>query len=55
MVYGAAEEMFKLCAQQADYDVPQAAEPDAEIPVTKTGEHIGVGTAWWYSGSCISL
>lgn len=44
----ATETLFKECARQADYIVPQAFEKNVEIPTNKEGEHIGEGTGWWY-------
>ncbi|RDL38181.1 Uncharacterized protein BP5553_05614 [Venustampulla echinocandica] len=46
--YGATEALFKQCSTFADYTVPQAAEPDAEIPRTEDGSHLGVGGGWWH-------
>ncbi|KAL9080605.1 MAG: hypothetical protein Q9157_000660 [Trypethelium eluteriae] len=47
--YGSADQIFKLCAQQADYSIPQALEKDGVIPKTEADEDLGVGTGWWYS------
>lgn len=48
VAYGATEALFKECARQADYYVPQAFDNDAEPPTNSDGEHIGQGTGWWY-------
>lgn len=44
----ATETLFKECARQADYIVPQAFEKKVAIPTNEAGEHIGEGTGWWY-------
>ena len=49
-VYGSSERMYELCAQQADYTIPQAQEKDGIIPRTDKDEDVGVGNSWWYSG-----
>ncbi|KAL6717049.1 Serine carboxypeptidase 3 [Lecanora helva] len=48
IAYGACEKLIKECARQADYTIPQAREKDVEIPRTKDGEDLGVGTGWWF-------
>ncbi|KAB8349474.1 hypothetical protein FH972_023501 [Carpinus fangiana] len=40
--------LFKECARQADYSIPQAFIANAEIPKTTAGEDLGEGTGWWY-------
>ncbi|KAL9097456.1 MAG: hypothetical protein Q9165_000352 [Trypethelium subeluteriae] len=47
--YGSADQIFKLCAQQANYSIPQALEKNGVIPKTEADEDLGVGTGWWYS------
>ncbi|KAF2100607.1 hypothetical protein NA57DRAFT_74209 [Rhizodiscina lignyota] len=41
VAYGGTEELYKECAMQADYTVPQAAEEGVEIPKNKYGEDVG--------------
>ena len=48
VAYGACEKLIKECARQADYSIPQAQERGIEVPKTKDGEDLGVGTGWWY-------
>ncbi|MCJ1398324.1 hypothetical protein MMC11_001522 [Xylographa trunciseda] len=48
VAYGVSEALVKECAKQADYSIPQAKEKGVEIPKTKDGEDLGVGTGWWY-------
>ena len=48
VAYGVCENLVKECARQADYKIPQAHEKNVEIPRTKDGEDLGVGTGWWY-------
>lgn len=50
VAYGACESLVKECAAQADYSIPQSHEKGVEIPKTKDGEDLGVGTGWWYEG-----
>ncbi|RAL59531.1 hypothetical protein DID88_006525 [Monilinia fructigena] len=49
--YGATEELYKTCGAQADYSIPQASDPDAEMPKTEDGEDLGVGKGWWHDPS----
>ncbi|KAI9879443.1 MAG: Protein cbp3, mitochondrial [Pleopsidium flavum] len=49
IAYGAAEQLMKECARQGDYSIPQSQEKGVEIPKTKDGEDLGVGTGWWYT------
>lgn len=42
------ETLFKECASQADYIVPQAFERKGKIPKTAAGEDVGEGSGWWY-------
>ncbi|KAI9723507.1 MAG: Protein cbp3, mitochondrial [Chrysothrix sp. TS-e1954] len=44
----ATETLFKECARQADYFIPQAFEKGVEIPKTADATDIGQGTGWWY-------
>ncbi|KAJ8068227.1 hypothetical protein OCU04_003795 [Sclerotinia nivalis] len=46
--YGATEELYKTCGAQADYSIPQASDPEAEMPKTEEGEDLGVGNGWWH-------
>jgi cytochrome b pre-mRNA-processing protein 3 len=48
--YGATEILYKQCARQADYSIPQAKDIDAEMPKTADGEDLGVGEGWWHTG-----
>ena len=48
--YGVTENFYKDCAHQAEYTIPQAADPDAEIPKTDDGEDLGVGESLWHTG-----
>jgi len=48
IAYGGTEVMLKECARQADYSIPQSEQRNAEIPKSKDGEDLGVGTGWWY-------
>jgi hypothetical protein len=50
IAHGATEALFKECARQADYIVPEAFEGNKEIPKNAAGEDIGQGTGWWYEG-----
>lgn len=50
VAYGACESLVKECAAKADYSIPQSREKGVEIPKTKDGEDVGVGTGWWYEG-----
>jgi cytochrome b pre-mRNA-processing protein 3 len=49
--YGVAEALFKQCAAQADYSIPQASDSNAEMPKTADGEDLGVGSGWWHTGN----
>ena len=55
--FGVTENLFKECAKQADYNIPQASDPNAEMPKTEDGEDLGVGSGWWHTGyqTCFSL
>lgn len=53
VAYGATEVLYKNCAKQADYSVPQASQEGIEIPKTKYGEDMGVGDSWWYKGQLL--
>lgn len=48
VAYGVCEKLVRECARQADYTIPQAHDKNPEIPKTKDGEDMGVGTGWWY-------
>jgi cytochrome b pre-mRNA-processing protein 3 len=48
-VYGVAETLFKECAKLADYSIPQATDPNVEMPKTDDGEDLGVGSGWWHT------
>lgn len=53
--YGMTELLYKECASQADYTIPQARDEEAEIPKDETGEDLGVGNSWWHTGELMSL
>lgn len=55
VAYGACEVLVKECARQADYTIPQAHEQDVEVPKTKDGEDLGVGTGWWFESEIVIL
>jgi cytochrome b pre-mRNA-processing protein 3 len=42
--------LYKECALQADYSIPQAGKDDQEMPKTEAGEDLGVGEGWWLTG-----
>ena len=48
VAYGVCENLVKECARQAEYTIPQAHSTNVEIPKTKDGEDLGVGTGWWF-------
>lgn len=50
--FGATEELYKSCGAQADYSIPQALDPDAEMPKTEDGEDLGIGKGWWHDREC---
>ncbi|KAL3419105.1 hypothetical protein PVAG01_09327 [Phlyctema vagabunda] len=45
--YGSTEILYKECAKQATYSIPQAKDEDAEMPKTEDGEDLGIGEGWW--------
>jgi cytochrome b pre-mRNA-processing protein 3 len=51
--YGATEILYKECARQADYSIPQAKDKDADMPKTSDGEDLGIGQGWWHTGTCV--
>lgn len=53
VAYGVCENLVKECARQAEYTIPQAHTRNAEIPKTKDGEDLGVGTGWWFESEQI--
>lgn len=53
VAYGVCENLVKECARQADYRIPQAHEKNVEVPKTKDGEDLGVGTGWWFESEQI--
>ena len=48
---GATEALFKECASQADYIIPQAFDRKNTIPKSTTGEDLGEGSGWWYEST----
>ena len=55
IAYGATEKLYRQCAAQADYSVPQAKERDTEIPKTPDGFEMGVGRGWWYQSVSLEI
>jgi cytochrome b pre-mRNA-processing protein 3 len=53
--YGMTELLYKECALQADYSIPQAQDEDFEIPKAEDGEDLGVGGGWWHDGTLLAL
>ena len=51
VAYGLTQKLFEACSRQGDYDIPQRHQKGAEIPVTESGEHLGVSDSWWYKGT----
>ncbi|KFZ06923.1 hypothetical protein V501_06957 [Pseudogymnoascus sp. VKM F-4519 (FW-2642)] len=47
--YGVAEVLYRQCAAQADYSIPEAAMEDEEMPKTADGEDLGQGAGWWHT------
>jgi cytochrome b pre-mRNA-processing protein 3 len=43
--------LYRQCAAQADYTIPQAAMEDEEMPKTADGEDLGEGAGWWHNGN----
>ena len=50
IAFGRTEHLYKECAAQANYSVPQAGDRAVEIPKTAGGVDLGVGEGWWYEG-----
>ncbi|KAJ5547010.1 hypothetical protein N7494_004595 [Penicillium frequentans] len=48
VAYGMTQKLFEACSSQADYQVPQATQKGVEVPMTDSGEHLGVSDSWWY-------
>jgi cytochrome b pre-mRNA-processing protein 3 len=48
--YGVTQRLFKECAKQASYNIPQAGQSGVEVPTTADGEDLGVGSGWWHEG-----
>ncbi|KUJ19162.1 uncharacterized protein LY89DRAFT_683090 [Mollisia scopiformis] len=46
--YGATELLYKECAKQADYTIPQAKTGE-EMPKTEDGVDVGIGEGWWHT------
>lgn len=55
VAYGVCEALVKECARQADYTIPQAHEKNVDVPKTKEGEDLGVGTGWWFDSEQFRL
>ncbi|KAJ5730202.1 uncharacterized protein N7483_004710 [Penicillium malachiteum] len=51
VAYGMTQRLFEACSNQADYKIPQATQKGVEVPLTKSGEHLGTSDSWWYKGS----
>lgn len=45
---GATELLYKECAKQADYTIPQT-NTDEETPKTEDGVDLGIGDGWWHT------
>jgi cytochrome b pre-mRNA-processing protein 3 len=50
--YAGTDTLYAKCAEQADYSIPQAKDPNADMPKTRDGEDLGVGSGWWIKGTC---
>lgn len=49
IAYGGTEDLFAECARQADYTIPQILlNPPQPPPQNAAGDHLGVGTGWWF-------
>ncbi|KAI9843694.1 MAG: Protein cbp3, mitochondrial [Sclerophora amabilis] len=48
IAFGVTEELYKKCAQQANYTIPPAEDKKAGVPKTSAGAEIGIGEGWWY-------
>jgi hypothetical protein len=55
VAYGTTEALYRQCAVQANYDIPQMREKGGIVPKSETGEELGVGDSWWYKGMLASL
>jgi hypothetical protein len=51
-LYRLADDMFKMCAAQAEYDIEKGK--DGKLPTSETGEQIGIGKTWWHKGKALS-
>lgn len=51
VAYGMTQKIFEACSKQGDYTIPQASQKGVEVPLTESGEHLGVSDSWWYKGS----
>lgn len=50
VAYGATEKLYRQCAAQADYHIPQTSVKDGEVSKTADGIEMGVSESWWYQG-----
>ncbi|KAI9675386.1 MAG: Protein cbp3, mitochondrial [Caeruleum heppii] len=48
IAYGVTENIYKECARQADYSIPQNNEKASIEPEITSGVQLGVGDGWWY-------
>ncbi|CAI7586630.1 hypothetical protein N7533_007898 [Penicillium manginii] len=48
VAYGMTQKIFEACSKQGDYTIPQASQKGVEVPLTASGEHLGVSDSWWY-------
>jgi cytochrome b pre-mRNA-processing protein 3 len=55
LAYGSTESLYKICAAQANYDIPQIREKGGIVPKSPTGEELGVGDSWWYNGMSLAF
>jgi len=52
--YGMTELLYKECATQANYTMPEAEDDEAETTKTKDGEDLGVGGGWWHTSKAFN-
>ncbi|KAK4541301.1 hypothetical protein LTR36_008059 [Oleoguttula mirabilis] len=48
IAYGSTEDLFKACARQCDYNIPNVLkQPPEPAPKNAGQEDVGVGSGWW--------
>jgi len=52
VAYGTCGILLKECARVADYNIPEEQRRNMEIPDAGRGTDVGVGSGWWYDGTC---